>query len=192
MLLLPERRGRQATDIDGPVGNRGTVGLNRRASHAGGNEVVVLGENRAANEAARLADVDFVRQVAVVRKLVGGQSVAGEPLALPRGHVGIVLQIPERHQHGVGEDFGGHRHFAGTFVWQRFEHDALEQRPLAEGRDHVVSEQDGEVFFRVDHAVEKQLRHARLDLGAGEMGATRDRGHRGEMLRRAFALVLLC
>ena len=93
--------GQTRDGVHRPVGHGDAVGVDRRAGDALGDEIVLLLEDVAADETAGLADIDLVGDVVVVAKLVRREAIAGERFALACGRLGIVLQPPQPHQHGV-------------------------------------------------------------------------------------------
>ena len=84
-----------------PIGEGDAVRVNRRAREAGCGSVVVLGEDVAADDAPRLADVHLIRDVVVVGKLVERQADAAIALARFRADGFVVLQKPHQAQREV-------------------------------------------------------------------------------------------
>ena len=60
--------------VEIPLGDSDAVGMDGGAIEIGRQAPVVLGEDVAADDATRLAHIDFVGAVAVVGKFIGGEA----------------------------------------------------------------------------------------------------------------------
>ena len=84
--------------IHRPIGKGDAVRVHRRTRPAGGGAVVVLGEDMAADDAPRLADIHLIRDVVVVGELIERQADASIMLARFRADGFVVLQKPHQAQ----------------------------------------------------------------------------------------------
>ena len=93
--------------VHAPVGEGDAVGMDWRPRLAGRGNVVVLGEDLPAHDAAGLADIDLVGQVVVVAEFIERQADAAEAVARRGRHRLVVLQEihePEREAGVPGDD----------------------------------------------------------------------------------------